>query len=45
MRTLLKQPAQRIYAGFRNYVLMMLLTDTGMQISETLSLQQEDINF
>ncbi|MFJ8452479.1 tyrosine-type recombinase/integrase [Bacillus paramycoides] len=45
LKTLLKQPNQRTYAGFRDYVLMMLLVDTGMQISEALNLQQEDIDF
>ncbi|MCU5086356.1 tyrosine-type recombinase/integrase [Bacillus cereus] len=45
LKTLLKQPNQRIYAGFRDYVLTMLLADTGMRISEALNLQQEDIDF
>ncbi|AJH67880.1 MULTISPECIES: tyrosine-type recombinase/integrase [Bacillus cereus group] len=45
LKTLLKQPNQRTYAGFRDYVLMMLLADTGMRISEALNLQQEDIDF
>ncbi|OAK33676.1 tyrosine-type recombinase/integrase [Bacillus wiedmannii] len=45
LKTLLKQPNLRTYAGFRDYVLMMLLTDTGMRISEALNLQQEDIDF
>ncbi|WP_257140726.1 tyrosine-type recombinase/integrase [Bacillus wiedmannii] len=45
LKTLLKQPNQRTYAGFRDYVLMMLLAGTGMRISEALKLQQEDIDF
>ncbi len=45
LKTLLKQPDQRTYAGFRDYVLMMLLADTGMRISEALNLQQVDIDF
>ncbi|WP_332328481.1 tyrosine-type recombinase/integrase [Bacillus cereus] len=45
LKTLLKQPDQRTYAGFRDYVLMMLLADTGMRISKALNLQQEDIDF
>lgn len=45
LKILLKQPDQRTYAGFRDYVLMMLLADTGMRISEALNLQQEDIDF
>lgn len=45
LKALLKQPNQRTYAGFRDYVLMMLLADTGMRISEALNLQQEDIDF
>ncbi|WJX08202.1 tyrosine-type recombinase/integrase [Bacillus cereus] len=36
---------QRTYAGFRDYVLMMLLADTVMRISEALNLTQEDIDF
>ncbi|MGX5621290.1 tyrosine-type recombinase/integrase [Bacillus cereus] len=38
LKTLLKQPNQRTYTGFRDYVLMMLLADTGMRISEALNL-------
>lgn len=45
LKLLLKQPDQRTYAGFRDYVLMMLLADTGMRISEALNLTQEDIDF
>ncbi|WP_257206411.1 tyrosine-type recombinase/integrase [Bacillus cereus] len=45
LKILLKQPDQRTYARFRDYVLMMLLADTGMRISEALNLQQEDIDF
>lgn len=45
LKILLKQPNQRTYPGFRDYVLMMLLADTGMRISEALNLQQVDIDF
>ncbi|MCU4823255.1 tyrosine-type recombinase/integrase [Bacillus cereus] len=45
LKILLKQPDQRTYAGFRDYVLMILLADPGMRISEALNLQQEDIDF
>ncbi|MED1002612.1 tyrosine-type recombinase/integrase [Bacillus mobilis] len=45
LKTLLKQPNQRTYAGLRDCVLMILLGDTGMRISEALNLQQGDIDF
>lgn len=45
LKVLLKQPNQRMYAGFRDYVLMMLLADTGMRINEVLKLQHKNINY
>ncbi|MGX5585961.1 tyrosine-type recombinase/integrase [Bacillus thuringiensis] len=45
LKTLLKQPNQRTYTEFRDYVIMMLLADTAMRISEALNLQQEGIDF
>ncbi|WP_262984112.1 tyrosine-type recombinase/integrase [Bacillus thuringiensis] len=45
LKTLLKQPNQRTYAGVRDYVLMILLADIGMRISEVLNFQLEDIDF
>jgi integrase/recombinase XerD len=44
VKALLKQPDQRSYAGFRDYVMMFLLLDTGMRISEAIGLRREDID-
>lgn len=44
-KLLLKQPNQRTYAGFRDYVMMYLLLDTGMRIGEAIALTKEDIDF
>lgn len=45
MQLLLKQPNQRTYAGFRDYVMMFLLLDTGMRIGEAVNLKKEQIDF
>lgn len=45
IKILLKQPDQRTYAGFRDYVMMYLLLDTGMRIGEAISLKTSDIDF
>lgn len=45
MKLLLKQCNQRTYAGFRDYVLMFLLLDTGMRIGEAVYLKKEQIDF
>jgi len=42
---LLKAPDKRTYAGFRDYVLLTLLVDTGMRIGEALNLRFDHINF
>ena len=42
---LLKQPDKRSFAGFRDYVLMTLLVDTGLRISEAINLTVNDIDF
>ena len=39
---LLQQPDQRTYTGYRNYVLMLLILDTGIRIGEVLSLRTSD---
>jgi site-specific recombinase XerD len=38
---LLGQPDQRTYAGFRDYVLMLLFVDTGIRCSESLRLKKD----
>ena len=45
VKKLLKAPDQRTYAGFRDYVLITLLIDTGLRISEALSLTWECVDF
>lgn len=45
MLLLLSQPNQREYTGFRDYVLMTLLLDTGMRINEALQMQVNHIDF
>ncbi|WP_256762425.1 tyrosine-type recombinase/integrase [Cohnella sp. WQ 127256] len=41
---LLSAPSQREYVGFRDYVLLTLLLDTGLRINEALSLNIDDLN-
>jgi integrase/recombinase XerD len=41
---LLSAPDQRTFSGFRDYVMMRLLLESGMRIKELLSLQTEDID-
>jgi integrase/recombinase XerD len=41
---LLAAPNQREYIGFRDYVLLTLLFDTGLRINEALNLNVEDLN-
>jgi integrase/recombinase XerD len=45
VKALLNQPNQSLYAGLRDYVLMLLLLDTGLRISEALGLTVNDIDF
>ena len=45
VQKLLSIPDQKTYAGFRDFVLMMCLLDTGLRCSELLSLTVDDINF
>lgn len=39
---LLKTPNQRTYTGFRDYVMMLVLIDTGLRIGELTSLKRGD---
>ncbi len=42
---LLKQPDQRTYVGFRNYVIMVLMLDTGIRIREAVELKEEYFDY
>ncbi|MGG1676690.1 tyrosine-type recombinase/integrase [Neobacillus sp. NRS-1170] len=42
---LLKQLNQRTYAGFRDYVLMLLFLDTGIRCNEALGLKKKDFDY
>jgi integrase/recombinase XerD len=44
MLSLLSVVNQREYVGFRDYVLMVLLFDTGMRINEALSIRVENVD-
>lgn len=41
---LLAAPNQRTYLGFRDYVLLALLFDSGLRINEALNLTVDDLN-
>lgn len=45
VRGILSQPNQRDFVGFRDYVAIVLMLDSGMRISELLSLRATDIDF
>lgn len=45
VKEILRQPNQKDYVGFRDYVGICLLLDSGMRIQEVLSLRQKDIDF
>lgn len=42
---LLREPDKKSYAGFRDYVYMMVLLDCFFRLNECLSLRETDINF
>ncbi|SKA88789.1 tyrosine-type recombinase/integrase [Sporosarcina newyorkensis] len=44
VKILLNSPNQRTYTGFRDYVLMILVIDTGMRVTEMTSLKRFDIS-
>ena len=44
LNKLLALPDQRTYAGLRDYVLMLLMLDTGIRPEEALSLEPEDFD-
>lgn len=43
IKVLLKQPDKKTFSGLRDYVLMLLLYDTGIRISEATSIRKKDI--
>jgi integrase/recombinase XerD len=45
VKALLKQPYQRDYVGFRDFVAMNLLLDSGIRANELLNLRVGDIDF
>jgi len=45
VRTLLASPNQKYYAQFRDYVIMVLMLDTGMRLNEVCSLEIKDVDF
>ncbi|MEK3879798.1 tyrosine-type recombinase/integrase [Paenibacillus sp. FSL M7-0420] len=45
VRAILKQPNQRDFVGFRDYVAMVVMLDSGLRIQELLSLRTMDIDF
>ncbi|MFD1445776.1 tyrosine-type recombinase/integrase [Oceanobacillus profundus] len=45
VKEVLRQPNQRDYVGFRDYVAMILLLDSGIRANELLSLRKGDVDF
>lgn len=45
IKAIFKQPNQRDYVGYRDYVAMTLLLDTGLRIGSLLSLRVSNIDF
>jgi integrase/recombinase XerD len=45
VKEVLQQPNQRDYVGYRDYVAMILLLDSGIRANELLSLRSSDIDF
>ncbi|REH94323.1 recombinase XerD [Staphylococcus felis] len=44
VKALLKQPNKRTYTGFRDYIIMMLLLDTGIRSRELVELKTNNLN-
>lgn len=44
LKTLLAAPDRNTFSGFRDYVIMMTLVDTGLRITELLSLTLKDVD-
>lgn len=45
LRRLLNAPNQKYFAQFRDYVIMVLIIDTGMRLNEICSLEKPEIDF
>jgi integrase/recombinase XerD len=45
VKDILRQPNQRDYVGFRDFVAINLLLDSGLRIQELLSLRSQDVDF
>lgn len=45
VKEVLREPNQRDYVGFRDYVAMVLLVDRGIRANELLGLRAGDIDF
>jgi integrase/recombinase XerD len=45
VRLLLVQPKMKTYAGFRNWVMMLMMLDTGLRLSEALGLRRDKIDW
>lgn len=45
VRLLLVQPKTKTYAGFRNWVMMLMMLDTGLRLSEALGLRRDKIDW
>lgn len=45
IRRLLASPDRNTYVGFRDYVIMVTLLDTGLRISELFGLRRQDVDF
>lgn len=45
VKEILRQPNQRDYVGYRDYVAIILLLDSGIRANELLSLRTSDIDF
>lgn len=45
IQELLSQPVRSTFTGFRNYIMMLVLLDTGVRLKELATLRVADVNF